>query len=85
MDLTNNLSGTVAALPKEIGDVVGPILQSAFDRIDALETKLAAQESDIVTQLDACLGKRIDQLFAGLDARLPSSIPVWTAPKLPNT
>jgi hypothetical protein len=74
MDLTNNLSGAVAALPKEIGDVVGPILQSAFDRIDALETKLAAQESDIVTQL-----------FAGLDARLPASIPVWTKPAPTST
>ncbi len=62
MDLTGNLAGAVAALPKEVGDVLGPILKASFDRIDALEAKEASDMNALADKVIAALTPQLQAI-----------------------
>ena len=55
MDVTGNLSGAVAALPKEAAEAMGPVLQAAFDRIQQLEERAATDTNVIADKVIAAL------------------------------
>ena len=71
MDLTGDagakLSAALAALPAELQ----PVLQAAFDRLDALEARLVAAETSLeskaaadIAALEAPILKRLDDALA---------------------
>lgn len=83
--LATQLGNIVAGVgPMEQG-VITAAIQQLSDHATALETKAALDlESDagaIITSLDTMLTKQRQALFAELDARLPATLPLWSAPK----